>query len=200
MTRSQLRDEVQRAYAVDLPTWQREILAPRLQDVPAAAARRASRLQAACPRLTVRVIVSTTEGASREVLAARPSGADFSLIALKESIDPTAESGGVLPPISRGDLALPAVEARLFQAAAGELVGPLPVRLDGEQTWHLYRVSRGTEPWAGSRAEICDQRLEEDLTEEPVGTPEFARWRARTRRDFDVRVYAPDGGIVTRQD
>lgn len=194
----QLGDEVQRAYGVPLGRWKQEILYPRLRAFQLL--QRVVRLDTRRrPRLVVRVIVSTSEGDAREILRRVQAGADFSLIALKQSVDPTAESGGVLPPIARGDLALPAVEARLFQAQAGELVGPLPVRLDGVQTWHLYRVVERTQPWGGTRAEIF-QRLEGDLKEEPVGSQEFARWRARTRRDFGVRVFSPDGRDVTRQD
>ena len=102
----------------------------------------------------------------------------------------------MLPPIARGDLAFPTVEARLFQARPGDLVGPLPVRLDGKQSWHLYRVVEATQPWQGG-AELF-KRLEKDLEETPVSSQEFERWRARTRRDFDVRVFGPDGRDVTR--
>lgn len=192
-----LEDEVLRAYGVGLDRWRREVLAPRLQAFQLL--QRVVRLDTRRrPRLVVRVIVSKTEGDSIEIMRRVQAGADFSLIAVKQSVDPTAETGGVLPPIARGDLALPTVETRLFQASPGELVGPLPVRLDGVQSWHLYRVVEMTQPWAGTRAELF-QRLEKDLAETPVGAQEFARWRARTRRDFDVRVFGPDGRDVTRE-
>ena len=193
-----LEDEVRRAYGVGLLAWKRDILEPRLRAFQLL--QRVVRLDTRRrPRLVVRVIVSETEGDANGIVRRVQAGADFSLIALKESKDPTAESGGVLPPIARGDLALPAVEARLFQAAPGELVGPLPVRLEGVQTWHVYRVVEQTPPWSGTRAELLE-RLEDDLRQEPVSSQEFARWRARTRRDFDVRLYSPDGRDVTREE
>lgn len=183
---------VRDAYGMDLATWRRTILTPRvemqllLMRVVRLDSRRRERLEA-------RVIVLLDAAAAQRVLGKLRVGADFSLTALKESQDPTAESGGVLPPIARGDLTLPEVEAQLFAAQEGTVVGPLRVEIGGVAQWHLYKVIGRLPPWTGTRGEML-ARLEEDLAETPLGRPEFERWRARMRRDFRVQVRDPAGG------
>ena len=108
------------------------------------------------------------------------SGADFSLTALKESVDPTSQSGGDLPAVARGDLTLPVVEEALFAAKAGDLIGPIPVTIGGREQFHLYKVIERIPPWSGTRAEIMS-RLEQDLSETKIQRDEFERWRARMR-------------------
>lgn len=189
-----LGETVRDGYGVDLETWKREILAPRLrmQHLLMRVVRLDSRRR---ERVKVRVIVLDGEARARRVRKKLEEGADFCLTALKESLDPTAESGGDLPAIARGDLTLEDVEARLFEAAPASLVGPLAVTLEGRTRWHLYKVVGRTEPWTGTRPQLLD-RLEKDLEEEPLGRGEFERWRARMRRDFRVRVLDPKGRPV----
>lgn len=181
------------AYGLDLDGWKRTVLAPRLrmqlllQRVVRLDTRRRDRVK-------VRVIVVPTEARAKKVMQKLREGADFSLIALKESIDPTAKTGGDLPSIARGDLTLPDVEAKLFQVAPGALVGPLPVTLRGEAQWHVYKVIERTPSWGNDRSLL--QRVEKDLAENPLGRAEFERWRGRMRRDFRVRVFDPQGHPV----
>ena len=189
-----LADEVERAYGFDVERWKREVLEPRLrtQHLLVRVVRLDTRRR---PRVKARVIVLDTEERARGVAAKLAEGADFSLVALGESIDPTARAGGELPAVARGDLAFPEVEERLFEAAPGAVVGPLRVVLDGRATWHLYRVVEQVPPWTGGREEILG-RLEKDLAEDPLQHAEFERWRARMRRDFGVEVVAPDGTVL----
>ena len=145
-------------------------------------------------RLHARVIVVKDAARARRLAAKIRRGADFSLTALKESKDPSSKRGGNLPMIGRGDLAFPGVEQRLFAAPSGSLVGPLEVRVDGAPQWQIYRIVSRHEAWKG-RYEANWRRLEEDLTERPVSSAEFARWRARVRRGRGVRYYRPNGSV-----
>ncbi len=189
--KADLAEEVLDGYGLDLAVWRQTILAPRLRTklllerVIRLDTRRRDRVKA-------RVIVCPDQAAAQRVLTQLRRGADFSLTALKESVDPTAQSGGDLPSIARGDLVIPGVEDQLFAAEAGALVGPIAVSLEGRTSWHLYKVIRRIPAWSGSRGELV-AKLEEDLATYPVERPEFERWRARMRRDFRVTVYDPNG-------
>ncbi len=189
-----LASEIRRAYETTVEGWKRDVLAPRLrrQLLLMRIVRLDTRRR---PRLDVRVIVLGDRDRADRVLARLRQGADFALTALQESIDPTGKSGGVLPSVARGDLAWPDVEARLFAAADGDLVGPLRVDEEGRTTWHVYEVVGRTAPWTGTRGELV-ARLEEDLRRHPLERPEFERWRQRMRRDFAVRVFDPEGRLL----
>lgn len=189
-----LEEEVQRGYGVDLETWRRDVLRPRvrvqllLMRVVRLDTRRRDRVKA-------RVIVVDEPDRAARIRKRLLSGADFSLTALKESVDPTSQSGGDLPAVARGDLTLPEVENALFAAAPGDLVGPLTVTIGGRRRFHLYKVIERIGPWTGTRAEIL-ARLEKDLETRKIQRSEFERWRARMRRDFRTRVFDPDGRPV----
>lgn len=189
-----LEDEVQRGYGVDFETWKRDVLVPRLrvQLLLMRVVRLDSRRR---DRVKARVIVVAEQDRAARLKKRLESGADFSLTALKESIDPTSQSGGDLPAVARGDLTLPHVEAALFAARSGDLVGPLAVTIGGTQQFHLYKVIERIAPWTGNRAELL-RRLETDLEERKIQRAEFERWRARMRRDFRTRVFDPDGRPV----
>jgi hypothetical protein len=201
--RKQLRDaygpdvdlaaQVRRAYGVDVATWRDRILAPRLhahllmQRVIRWDTRRR-------PRLHVRVIVLADRARAQAVAAKVAAGADFSLTAAKESLDPSGKRGGDLPWIARGDLAYPGVEKRLFAARPGNVVGPLEVRVDGRVQYQIYKVIEAEAAWTGSMDDSW-QRLEDDLLAHPVDAGEFERWRARSHRDAQVRYFRPDGRV-----
>ena len=188
-----LDTEVQRAYGVNLAAWQREILRPRLR--MAMLLNRVVRLDTrARDTVQARVIVMTDRARADGVARKLRSGADFSLIALRESEDPTASKGGQLPLISRGDLAFPGVEARLFEARSGQILGPLEVMVEGKPQFHIYKVIRRLSPWRGDLATL-GRRLEQDLDASPVTRSEFERWRARSRRGLGVKLFRPDGRV-----
>jgi peptidyl-prolyl cis-trans isomerase C len=184
-----LDDVVRRAYGLDVETWKRTVLAPRLR--MALLIERVVRLDSRSrPEVRARLIVSHDPAHAASVAAKVRAGADFSLTALRESRDPSAAAGGTLPPIAPGDLALPGVEQRLFAARAGEVVGPLEVVLEGRRQWHVYKVVEREDPWPAGAARA---RLETDLSRAPVDRAEYERWRERVRRAYDVRLFAPDG-------
>jgi hypothetical protein len=189
-----LEDEVQRGYGMDFDAWQQDVLRPRVRmqllmmRVVRLDTRRRDRVQA-------RVIVVDDLDRATRIRKRLESGADFSLTALQESVDPTAQAGGDLPAVARGDLTLPSVEAALFAAEPGDLVGPLAVTIAGQAQFHLYKVIQRLAPWTGTRAELL-ARLEEDLEATKIQRAEFERWRSRMRRDFRTRVFDPEGRPV----
>ncbi len=186
-----LEAEVQRAYGTDVATWSRSVLGPRLhaQLLLARVIRWDTRSRA---RVEARVIVLPSADKAQAVRRKLAAGADFSLTALKNSIDPSGKRGGVLPGIGRGDLAYPGVEERLFAAQAGALVGPLEVNVEGKRQWQLYKIIRRMPAWEG-RADAHWKRLETDLVDAPVDPGEYQRWQVRVRRDKGVALFRPDG-------
>lgn len=186
-----LEQEVQRAYGMSLLAWERDVLRPRLQG--ALLQSRIVRLWSRSREvLEVRIIVQESADRARRTWAKLQQGADFSLVAAKASRDPSAKQGGVLPPIARGDLALPGVERRLFAAASGQLVGPLEVRIDGRPQWHIYKVIARRPPWTMTGPAL-HAALERDLAKEAVSRAEFVRWREGIRRESAVAYFRPDG-------
>ncbi len=186
-----LEDRIETAYGLDLTTWRRDVLRPRLYDVLLVerVVRHETRRR---ERLTVRVLVAPDEARARELAADLKRGADFGLLATTHSIDPTARRGGALPAFGRGDLAWPDVEERLFRALPGELVGPLRVRVEPADAWHLYKVV-GREPAWPDEPASRGARLEKDLLDHPVEAAEIERWRARAAREGRVERFRPDG-------
>lgn len=186
-----LESEVRRAYGFDVATWQRSVLAPRMhaQMLLNRVIRWDTRKR---PRVQARVIVLSAAATAQAVHRKLSAGADFSLTALKNSVDPSGKRGGVLPGIGRGDLAFPGVEARLFAAKPGALVGPLEVRVEGKVQWQIYKVIRLVPAWTGGLGERW-QQLEDDLAATPLDPGEFQRWQVRTRRDKGVTLFRPDG-------
>jgi hypothetical protein len=144
--------------------------------------------------VTARVIVVRDRAGAQRVLGKLSRGADFALVALEESADPSKAAGGTLPPIARGDLP-PAVEAALFAAAPGSVVGPIDVAAPAGPEVHVYKVLARDAAWVGDPAALA-ARLEADLKSSPVGAAEVERWSARARREHGVRWYAPDGTLL----
>lgn len=188
-----LPSSVRAYYGLDVEAWKRDVLRPRLSVRLALerVVRLSSRLR---ERVEARVIVVRDLAKAEALREKILRGADFSLTALEASIDPSRREGGVLPPISRGDLP-DAVERPLFVAAPGSIVGPLAVEGAGGTEVHLYKVIAREPPWAGEPATLA-ARLEEDLVAKPVTAAEHERWAVRTRREKGVRWYAPDGTLL----
>lgn len=186
-----LEQEVQRAYGMSLNTWERDVLRPRLEG--ALLQSRIVRLWSRSREvLEVRIIVQENVQRAQRTLAKLRQGADFSLVAAQASRDPSAKQGGVLPPIARGDLALPGVEKRLFRAQPGQLVGPLQVQIEGRPQWHIYKVIARRPPWTMTGSAL-HAALERDLAKEAVSRAEFVRWREGIRRESGVTWFRPDG-------
>lgn len=71
-------------------------------------------------------IVLDTEGKAKEMMSVLADDPDsFADMAREHSIDDARERGGIIGKVLRGALK-PDIEARVFNAAAGELLGPFP--------------------------------------------------------------------------
>ena len=186
-----LENEIRRAYDLDVTTWRDRVLRTRLhrQLLLERVVRWDTRSRR---RVHARVIVRKDRAGILDVARRLQAGADFGLTALKESEDPTAKRNGELPWIARGDLAFPRVEARLFQARRGTLVGPLEVQVDGEAQWHIYKIVQQIEPWQAAGIDRA-RRLEADLLASPVDRGEYERWHRRMSAERGVRFFRPDG-------
>lgn len=187
-----LAEWVREGYGVDVATWKRETLAPRLESV--LLRKRMVRLHTRQRlRVHARIIVTFDEAKAQRVMQKLRAGADFSLVALKESEDATKKVGGVLPPISKGDLAaFPVVEQRLLSAAPGSLLGPWRVQVDGRQQIHIYKLVRRDVPWRLTGAALL-AALEKDVAETPVTQAELDAWQRHIRKAGGARYLKPDG-------
>jgi parvulin-like peptidyl-prolyl isomerase len=186
-----LEETVRRAYGLDPATWRATVLRPRVERhlLLERVVRRSGRAR---DQVVVRVLVVRDPARARALVGRLAAGADFGLLALQESEDPSKAQGGLLPPIVRGDLARKDLEAALFASAPGAVVGPFEVSGPRGTEWHLYRVVERLPPWGADPA-VANRLLEEDLVKNPVGRSEYERWAARARRDAGVRYFAPDG-------
>ncbi len=192
--KADLAESVRAYYGLDAEAWKRDVLRPRL--AVRLALERVVRLSTATrERVLVRVLVVRDPAKARALREKLDRGADFSLLALEASIDPSRSAGGAIPPVVAGDLP-PDVEGPVFQAPPGSLVGPLSVAgPGGTAEVHLYKVIAHEAPWQGDPAAL-GPRLEEDLRSSPVSAAEYARWSARARREHGVRYFAPDGSLL----
>lgn len=190
--KGRLEDWVREGYGLDVAGWQREVLAPRLESV--LLRKRIVRLHTRRKlRVHARVIVTFDPAKASRVMQKLRAGADFSLVALKESEDATKKVGGVLPPISKGDLAqFPIVEARLLQASGGQLLGPWRVKVDGREQIQIYKVVRREEAWQLTGAALLSA-LERDVVATPVTQAELDAWQRHVRAEGRVRYLGPDG-------
>jgi len=92
--------------------------------------------------VTLGRIVSATEGDARTALRELERGRSFAGVAVEHSIDPaTGISGGHIGVVQRGLLA-PPIEAAVFAAASGAVIGPLP---EGGN-WSIYKIHARAEP------------------------------------------------------
>ena len=113
-------------------------------------------------------IVLDTEGKAKEMMSALTDDPDsFAEMAREHSIGDEAPQGGLIGRVLRGSLR-PDIEARVFNAGPGDLLGPFPsadkstfeifavnakhpAALDGETAIEVRRLLR--EEWLGARAQ-----------------------------------------------
>lgn len=189
-----LEASVRAYYGLDVARWRRDVLRPRLETH--LLLERAVRVWShARERILARVIVSKALDRSRATREKLDRGADFSLLAVQESEDATKATGGVLPPMARGDLAIPSLEEALFAAAPGAVLGPIEVTTPAGTEWHLYKVVERLPAWPGDPATLRE-RVEADLARSPVTRAEYERWASAARRRHGVSVFAPDGSVL----
>lgn len=116
----------------------------------------------------VRHIVVTDEGTAKEIVSClRDDPASFAEMAAEHSLADTGERGGAIGKVLRGALAAE-IEAKVFNAAPGDLLGPFPsvedgrfevfmvearhpARLDAEVATEIRRLLR--EAWLAARAQ-----------------------------------------------
>ena len=120
-------------------------------------------------------IVLDDEGKAKEMAALLDDDLDlFEELVQEHSIDPeTRKNGGVMKGVRRGTLA-PEVEAKLFNAANGEIVGPMQL---GDSDF--YEVFVVTEKHPASLT---------DFVKDEVGETLFNDWLAERMEEISVSV------------
>jgi peptidyl-prolyl cis-trans isomerase SurA len=113
--------------------------------------------------------------------AARKPGTDFSRLATTMSESGTAERGGSLGEVSRGDL-VAELDQAVFNAAAGTIVGPIETR----SAWHIVRVERRL-PSEVPAFESIKEQLRRDASEETFQR-DFKAYVESLRKDAFIQV------------
>jgi len=120
-------------------------------------------------RAEIRVIVVKTEEDSGKVQEALAAGEDFSELAKRVSVDSSAERGGQVPTVVRGETPI----ARLaFETEVGKVGGPQYER----GAWLFVKVDARAQPLAGGWKDIASA-VEEDLVKRPVADLEVSQWK-----------------------
>ena len=88
--------------------------------------RDAVRGQSPSDQVSFRMIVVSSAEAAQRIVDRLRAGADVATVARSDSIDPSAESGGLIGPVARGDLR-PELRAALDALKIGEISGVVPV-------------------------------------------------------------------------
>lgn len=131
------------------------------------------------PRVILRVIVTEDEEALQASLERLQAGDDFATIAAGVSIDPSAQDGGLLPPMVQSELS--PMSRLAFQTPVGGLGGP--IEQDGR--FILLQPVEVFPAEVGSWAEL-GPKVEADLAENPPLDPEYWQWRAAMGRRYQV--------------
>lgn len=129
-------------------------------------------------QVTVRLLVTPDESKAREAVKKARAGADFAQLARRDSVDPSAPDGGLLPSFAPGDSHPLAQQA--LTLAAGEVSEPLLASLAQQPRWCvLYCVSRH----AGRDVAYADvlAEIEQDLAMRPLTHHETAAYQLRYR-------------------
>jgi hypothetical protein len=131
-------------------------------------------------RASVRVIVTETRETMQEVEDALTAGREFEQLAREYSVDPSRETGGLIPPILRTQSKL----ARLaFMTGVGQVGGPIEDSDVGR--WMLLRVESIEQPLEGNWDRIGPP-IEASLAERPVEDAEYWQWKAEMTRRYEV--------------
>jgi len=115
--------------------------------------------------MVVSHIVMDSEGAAREILSVLREDEEesFADMAREHSEADTKSSGGYIGKVMRGAMS-PEIEAKVFNAEAGDLLGPFPT---GNGTYYeIFRIDskRNAQLDQETESEICRQLHEEWLT------------------------------------
>jgi peptidylprolyl isomerase len=99
-------------------------------------------------------ILMENEGAAREMVSVLEDDPDsFEEMAREHSIADTSSEGGALGKLTRGIIGGD-IEARLFSASEGDIVGPLPA--EGGEGYEIFKVTVRNEP-------LLDQETAEEI-------------------------------------
>jgi parvulin-like peptidyl-prolyl isomerase len=114
------------------------------------------------PKATARHILVKKKAKADQIMSDIEGGADFAKIAKKESTDTgSAQNGGELPEFGRGQMVGPFEDA-VFEAKAGELVGPVKT----EFGYHIIEVLKKSE---GKSLEDASEEIRKELSETQEG-------------------------------
>ena len=140
----------------------------------------------------VRVLVLPTEEAARAAAASLRGGADMARYADTVGVRRPAAPA----PYARGEIPEKDVEARLFAAAPGDVLDPVP--FTGEQGGVFWQVFRVTRTWRGSAEPWTSvgPAVEESLRANAVTEAERLRWRTRAFARRRVLPADPAKGSV----
>lgn len=113
---------------------------------------------------------------------ARTAGADFSKLASTLSEAGTKEQGGDLGEVSRGEL-LPNLDAAVFNAASGDVIGPIETR----SGWHILKVEQRL-PSEVPAFESVKDRLRKDAGEETFQR-DLKAYLQNLRKDAYIQIH-----------
>lgn len=128
-------------------------------------------------RTELSVIVTKTKDEMDVVQIRVNAGEAFEDVAAELSVDPSAASGGVLPPVIRSELS--PLSRLAFETAIGATGGP--IEQDGH--WILIRPDFRPAPLAGAW-EAIGPAVEASLAKASVEDPEYWQWRAAMSRTY----------------
>jgi len=136
-------------------------------------------------RLELRKIVVADRAKAEAIVASLRDGADFAILAEKESMAPSAKVGGRLPPVPLGALH-PELEAAALALADGAVSDPIELREGPVARYHvvkrLRRIPARDVAYADAREEI-----EKGIEAEPVSDAEIAYWNEAMTRRYGIR-------------
>jgi hypothetical protein len=99
-------------------------------------------------------------------------------------------------PAARGEIPEKELEAKLFSAAAGDVLDPVPFEAPGKGTfWQVFKVVRA---WRGTGGpwDTVEARVEDSLRTSPVSEDEYRRWRRRAYSRHAVETRDAAKGFV----
>lgn len=137
----------------------------------------------------VRVLVLATQDAALDAARSLRAGADMTVIAERAGARRPA------PPaqFARGEIPEKDVEARLFAAATGDVLDPVPFGAAGGVFWQVFKVTRAwkgaAEPWT-----TIAGRVEDSLRAFPASQEERRRWRGRAFARHEIAEGGDAGG------
>jgi len=130
-------------------------------------------------RIEVSLIVVADKKRADELVSRLRAGALFRVIAAKHSVHPTRKAGGRIPyPLLRDDINDSPVRDAMFEAGAGDIVGPFVIEGGARKVYHIYRIEKVSPGRKGVYAQL-EQEVVRSLEARPVPVAEYERWRRR---------------------